>query len=81
MYRIKKDLPNNKLCQGCDNLFYYNWYFCTNDKYNDKNGFLIENIEKCEDYKYRFSSAQQCKEKGLECCFWCNECENYERNL
>ena len=79
-YRIEKDLPNH-ICKTCDNLGYWDWYYCELGKHKNKVGKLRKTrLTKCSDYKKREGKNwDACINQ--ECMFWCAECPIYKNAI
>lgn len=76
MHVIEDDLRNHK-CKTCDNLYFWDWYFCGLEKHQDGEGFLSEQpLKECEGYVKRKGIYNGCK--NHECIFWCLECPAYK---
>jgi len=74
---INETLKNHK-CLTCDNLTYYDWYICKEEKHSTKKGFLhMGQLKKCKCYIKRKGKLDNCV--GQECVFWCLKCPFYPK--
>lgn len=71
---LLEDLP----CKTCDNLNYWDGaYFCKKSLHQNKDGSLSKRkFKKCKEYKFRVGKRIYCD--GIDCVFWCNDCEAYK---
>ena len=76
MKRIDLNLKD-LVCKTCDNLTYWDGYYCKLGKHQTKKGFLHKGrLLRCDNYIKRIgSNYPACKD--TECVFWCRECAAY----
>ena len=77
-HNIEKDLANH-ICKTCNNLSYWDGYYCKLGKHQTKREKLNGRPLKCCDkYEKKYGKNWEgCKTQ--ECIFWCSDCPAYPK--
>lgn len=79
MERVYRDL-HRLICKDCENLNYWDGYFCKRGRHERKDKKLSRRaLKHCDAFVDRgFGKREYCRK--TRCVFWCNDCEAYREH-